>query len=307
MTRRVEFGHRPKGRAATAGLVLAVLLATAGCATTKEAEPAAKPPEKLGPEAVALAERAIDAGRHEDAQKILDRVIIADPENPRARLALAELSLAKGSTGTAQQSFAALTEVPDVAPRALQGEGITLLLMGEQAIGFKRLQAAVAADPGLWRAWNALGSYYDAQADWTAAIDSYEKALAANPNSAMVYNNLGYSYFMQGRPGEAIAALSRSLRIDPKFELARANLRLAYAHKGQYVHALSGSADREIGRNLNNVGYIALLRGDYENAESYLLRAMETDASFNKVAWKNLGYLKSLRELEAAEAQILAD
>jgi Flp pilus assembly protein TadD len=285
-----------------AAFAFAVLLSLGACASTAAPEVTEAPIEKLGPEAVVLAERAIAAGRFEDAREILDRVLLGDPENVNAKLALAELALARGATGAAQQAFAPLTSTPGVEARALQGEGISLLLMGEEVAGSNRLQRAVDADPTLWRAWNGLGSYHDGRGEWTAAIESYEKALAIQPKSLMVQNNLGYSYFMQGRLDDAIAILTRVLEREPGFELARANLRLAYARKGQYVHALSGSGDRELGRNLNNVGYIALLRGDYENAESYLLRAMEEEASFNRVAWRNLGYLKNLREIEAAEA-----
>src|SRR3546814_8145467 len=38
------------------------------------------------------------------------------------------------------------------------------------------------------------------------------------------------------------------------------------------------------GRAFNNIGFVALLRGDLPAAESYLLRSMEADAHFNKIA-----------------------
>ena len=81
------------------------------------------------------------------------------------------------------------------------------------------------------------------------------------------------------------------------------NLRLALAWSGRYAHAMTGATDEDISKVLNNVGYVALLRGDFDNAEAYLLRAMEADPSFNKVAWRNLAYLRNIRDLKAADAE----
>ncbi len=46
-----------------------------------------------------------------------------------------------------------------------------------------------------------------------------------------------------------------------------------------------------------------MLRGDLDNAEAYLLRAMEADPSFNRIAWRNLAYLRNIRDVKAADAE----
>ncbi len=108
---------------------------------------------------------------------------------------------------------------------------------------------------------------------------------------------------MQRRLEEAVTDFNRALRIDPEFEVARENLRLALAWQGKYVHAMAGAPDTDMARILNNVGFIALMRGDYGNAEAYLLRAMEVDPRYNAPAARNLTYLKQVRELAEAEAE----
>jgi Tfp pilus assembly protein PilF len=112
---------------------------------------------------------------------------------------------------------------------------------------------------------------------------------------------------MQKRLEEAVADFNRALRMDPEFEVARENLRLALAWQGKYVHAMAGASNRDMPRILNNTGFIALMRGDYGNAEAYLLRAMEIDPMYNDTAARNLAYLKQVRELAKAKSESAAN
>lgn len=299
-TRRRSFAARSLPLVFMAGLVLA------GCATSQqelatEAALPAIPPAP--PETIDLAERALQEERYQDSEQLVERILAAEPEHARARLLKAELYFARGDRETAAERFGALTEEPTVSAQALQGRGLSLTLLGKRQLGYDLLVQAVDKDPSLWRAWNALGYYYDTQGDWEQAAAAYSKAIEANPNAAIVYNNRGFSRLMQERLEEAVADFNRALEYDPDFTLAQDNLRLALAWSGKYVHAMSGSDQRNLAKILNNIGYVALLRGDYKNAEAYLSRAMEVDPAYNAVASRNLAYLKHLRELEQVDAQ----
>jgi Flp pilus assembly protein TadD len=306
MPTRVDRKTEPhRARAGRACIIAALLLVVAGCQTASDEMPELSVTPAIAPAApgtLDLVQRALDEDRYGDARKLLDRVLIAEPENPLGRLLAAELQLAVGSHQTAAEAFGKLVELPEVHARALQGRGIALMLMGERTTAFDGLTGAVEEDPALWRAWNAIGYYHDYNAEWDQAVQAYDKALESNPESALIYNNRGFSMLMQGRLEEATADLNRSLRLDPGFDVARQNLRLVFAWEGKYVHALAGVEDRDMARALNNIGFIALLRGDYTNAEAYLLRAMELDPSYNEVASRNLVYLRHVRELQKAES-----
>ena len=299
-----------RGCVRASGLVAvaaAVLVALAGCETLSqdqmELEIAALPMvEPAAPGTLALAERALSESRHEDAGQLIERVLLAEPENWEARLLFAELRLASGRPSGAEPLFESLIDKADVGARALQGHGIALTLQGNLDRGMESLQRAVALDSGLWRAWNALGYHHDSNRDWAAAADSYRKALEGNPDSALIYNNRGYSMLMQKRLKEAVADFNRALRMDSEFEVARENLRLALAWQGKYVHAMAGASNRDMPRILNNIGFIAVMRGDYGNAEAYLLRAMEADPRYNETAARNLTYLKQVRELAESDS-----
>ena len=304
VSRTAEFHLRLRPGILKAGILAIALVGLAGCETVPADSPELSLDaiiEQPAPGTVELAERALAANRHVDARKILERVLLAEPGNVKARLVMAELHLAVGSPGSAAEGFTMLVENPEFGARALQGRGISLLLAGKTQLGYDSLKKAVELDPGLWRAWNALGYYYDKNRNWTAAYDSYNRAVETNPDSAMIYNNRGYSMLMQQRLVEAMEDFSRALEIDRDFVLAQDNLRLALAWGGNYVHAMSGADQADMARILNNVGFIAILRGDYDNAESYLLRAMEADPAYNKTASRNLAYLEQVKKLREVE------
>ncbi len=296
--------------AASVAVAATLLVALAGCEFLSQdqmqPEVAALPViQPAAPGTLALAERALSEDRHQDAGRLIDRVLLAEPENGEARLLLAELHLATGDSGAAAPVFESLIDNAELGARALQGHGIALTLQGDLDRGLENLQRAVAQDSGLWRAWNALGFHHDSNQDWAAAGDSYSKALEGNPDSALIYNNRGFSLLMQRRLEEAVSDLNRALRMDPKLDIARENLRLTLAWQGKYVRAMAGASNRDMPRVLNNVGFIALMRGDYGNAEAYLLRAMEADPRYNETAARNLSYLRQVQEQAKAEAKAI--
>ncbi len=155
------------------------LVALAGCETLSQDliepdEVVALPiVEPAAPETLALAERALSENRYDDAGRLIERVLLSEPENWEARLLFAELYLATGNSGRAEPIFESLIDKDDVDGRALQGYGIALTLQGNLDRGMESLQRAVAQDSGLWRAWNALGYHHDSNRDWAAAADSY--------------------------------------------------------------------------------------------------------------------------------------
>jgi Flp pilus assembly protein TadD len=273
-----------------------------GCATIateQGATPAPTPTVRnVAPGALAAAEEALRQENYEVAVSRFRRVLQQDPAHAGEKLGLAEAHLGLGAPSEALKAFTELTGAPEVRPAALQGKGIALLLMGQAQQAHEALREAVSEDRSLWRAWNALGRYYDFQRDWAKAQTAYEQAITAAPSPAVIYNNRGMSALSQSRYEEAVSHFTEALRLDSNLEIAESNLRLALAFQGNYAEAISGIGHDELPMALNNIGYIALLRGDYTRAEAYFLRAIETSPSFNP---KNLGLLNNMKVIGAAD------
>jgi Flp pilus assembly protein TadD len=235
--------------------------------------------------------------QYREAAQLFAQVLERHADDIRAKLGLAEASLATGGARAALETFKEIAAVPgDHSNAALQGQGLSLLVLGQADQARDVLLRVVATDPAAWRAWNALGRCHDLRENWAEANHAYAMALKAKPDAYIVHNNAGMSLLAQSRRGEAELRFLDALNLRPDFEVARNNLRFALAMQGKYREAFANTARPEMPVVLNNVGYAALLRGDGDRAKAYFTRAMETSPHFFEAAYENLQRVKSSGE-----------
>jgi Flp pilus assembly protein TadD len=249
---------------------------------------------------VQAGEAALDDGLYEVALNAFESALGADPKDRRAQLGAAEARLALGDAGMARSLFESLTAVPELRASALQGKGLALLKLGQRDAAGKLLAEAVAADAKLWRAWNALALIDDVNHRYAEARAKYETALAIRPEAALLHNNLGFSQLQAGDAAAAAETLKKALQMEPGNEVIQGNLRIALAAQGRYAEALAATARKKLPAVLNNLGYVAMMRGDYDAAGGYLARALEASPSYNETAANNLVQLKALASASPA-------
>ena len=287
--------------AASCVLLLAATPAAAaggwGRAKPAAPQPIAPPADPAAREATAVAvETALAEDRLVDASSLLGQALAAAGGDPRLLTLLGETSLARGDAQAALATFARVSTGDPSAPRARQGEGLALSALGRSDAALQALRAAVAADPRLWRAWNGLGREYDRRHDWPAAEDAYAHALDASGRDALALNNRGYSRLLQGRLPEASADLVAALEKKPDLAAARNNLRLVLALRGDYARASSrGAGGDDPAALLNNAGFAALLRGDYDTAVGLLDQAGKARSAYYAKAGENRRLALSLK------------
>ncbi len=282
---------------ALAGLALLI----AGCQTTQvdQVRIESTPPQ-LSQSAYAMlladADEALQDGDYEFAFNRYQQILQSVPDDFPAKFGIAEVQLAIGDWNSAMAMYREMKAPQEYTARLSQGKGLALLMAGRTDRALSKLEDAVEGDPQLWRAWNAIGYIRDSKHEFEIAQESYRRAIEIQPDSAAAHNNLGMSHLLQGNHEAAEKAFVKALVLDPNLKLARVNLRLVLAWQGKYAEALHGLPRKSAPRVLNNVGYIAMLRGDFADAEGYLTRSMEASPSFNEGAWENMRQLAELKK-----------
>ena len=290
-------------------LLLAALLAASGCSAMAPdpKDAAVATPQVSSDELLTAAEGDLDARRFQLAYQRLTRLDQAALATPRAKWVQGEALLGLNDAKEALAQFQAIQTDETYRARAYQGMGLSLMALGDVSVARPQLERAVEADPALWRSWMALARVHDGDKDWPAAQAAYDKALAAHPNSPVIVNNMGMSLMLQHRYTEAVQTFQHALEIDPAMEMTRANLRIALAWQGQYDEALVGARPGDRADALNNVGYVAMLRGDQNAAQQYFSQALEISPVYHERAARNLETLKLLAKSKAASAAGTSD
>lgn len=302
-TARLRYLPATPGRLRGAWLLLATLLVVGGCGATgtEPKEVTVAPPPVSSEQLLTAAEADIDARRFQLAYQRLARLDQAALESARGRYVTGEVMLGLGNPKEALARFQSLQTEQAYSARAYQGMGLALAALSDFNTAEPQLERAVAADPTLWRAWMALGRVHDSNRNWAEAQAAYDKALGIQPGSPIVINNIGMSLMLQHRYAEAAQQFQRALEADPTMEMTRTNLRIALAWQGKYDEALVGAQGAGRADALNNVGYVALLRGDQQTAQSFFSQALENSPTFHERAARNLETLKLLAKSKASQ------
>lgn len=296
--------RRPSGASAIACLTL--LLALAGCSgELRPSSPAG--PGISATDAAMLEERAalaLQMGRSDQARDLYRSMLQRRPDDPVAAAGLSEAERLRGEDEAALRhaatAYGNAGASNPVKAQALFTAGAVLLVRGESEAAERRLRHAVELDPVNWRAWNGLGQALDRRRSWPEAETAYRQALAIAPDEPAILNNFGVSRLSAGDPAAAADLFARTRKLAPDLKLVETNLRLSLALQGDYDAALAGSGIEQAPEALNNVGYGALLRGDYPTARTLFLRAIDASPSFYEPAWRNLRYLDTLEQRVAA-------
>ena len=278
-------------------LGLAMFAVMAGCQQVQQQDVSSKPPlPELRPNLrveVSRAQHALADGRLGAARDGFAAALRTSPNDVAAGLGLAETYMALSDFTTASRVFEATARhaVGRDRARISQGLGLIALNAEDLATARRQLRAAVDSDDALWRAWVGLGRIHARAGEANSARVAFAQAEAAAPSLGQVMNDIGMSYMMERQPRQAVPYFERALVADGRLEMARGNLRIARAMAGEYDLAIAGAPVDELADALNNVGYIAVVNGDFEVADQYLRRALEVSPSYHQAAAANLNLL----------------
>lgn len=237
-------------------------------------------------------ELALANGRVSEAQDSFVSAVQVSSGDPRAVLGLAESHLARGDHKRAKQLLDQIKSGNDVPSARLdQAMGIVALRSDQPDRARRLFERSVDADASLWRAWIGLGRVHLMTGRNDDARSAFVMAEQTAPQSASAQNDVGMAHLRLENTRTAIEHFERALQIDPAHSLAKANLRIVRAMQGDYRSAVLGVTPDRQHHAYNNVGYAALMRGEYDLADRYLRRAIELSPTHHRIAAANLELL----------------
>lgn len=147
-----------------------------------------------------------------------------------------------------------------------------------------------------WKSFNGLGIIADMREKHEQARVFFGKALKINPDNPEIINNLGYSLYMDDQIEKAQSYFLWAIKVNKHYKKARYNYALTLARQKKYPDSLVVFLKiLEPSKANNNVGYLAMKNGDYEEAERFFHQAIKTSSKFNPKANANLQALFFLK------------
>lgn len=255
---------------------------------------------QIGPDnaadALAAGDDALSNGELDKALFYYLLTVRLEPTNADAFTRIGAIHESRGDRQRAVLAYQQAIKADSRHADALAGLGILLAKQRDYHESKRLLQAAVSENRDLARAHNALGVLADLNRDYASARGHYQAALAIAPRSPMLHNNLGYSRYLAGDNGAAIAAFETALELNPNYSQAWRNLGLVYSRQQRYRDALEAFGKvQDTAKAYNDVGYIAMISGRLDDAESFFDQALRMAPEHYPLASENAERLRVLR------------
>ena len=119
------------------------------------------------------------------------------------------------------------------------------------------------------------GMLADQAEDWAASDAAYERARLRATDPAPVLNNWGVSYMSRGDFDSAVKTFEQALSFDSRLFSAKNNLAIARGLRGEFTLPIVPMTDEEKAIILNNLGVIALRKGEERVARGLFAAAVE--------------------------------
>jgi predicted TPR repeat methyltransferase len=178
-------------------------------------------------------------GRFDDARRLYDRVLAANPRQFDALHLLGVIERQQGRPARAVELIGEALGVDPMQARAHVNLGAALQDLGDAAGALAAYDAALCLDPRYALAWDNRGNTLRRLDRPAEALDSYERALALEGGNALAWHHRALALADLGRHDEAAASAGRALALRPAF----ADALLALGNALQALDRLPESLD----------------------------------------------------------------
>jgi tetratricopeptide (TPR) repeat protein len=247
-------------------------------------------------DAVFKAEKAAQNGKMELAQLYYIKAYELEPANVKVLQKMADLYTDLRKYDLAEVSLKLILQQQPDNLKVIEQYGLLLIKLKNYQEAEKNLNRVVAEQRS-WPSYNGLGIIANLQGNYSKAESLFKTADGILPNSPELLNNIGFALYSADKLAEAGPYYVKALQINPGFKKAIYNYALLQARLSNYeqAHVAFTKVSTPAEAN-NNTGYIAMMNGDYTEANKYLQEAIDASPQFYKKASDNLKRLESLEQ-----------
>jgi tetratricopeptide (TPR) repeat protein len=243
--------------------------------------------------ALVLGERLTDAGRYEEAERTLRKLIEADPEN---WLAYTRLGTLLAHTGRQSEAFQVLMIPVSRSPGLVEAHlALGDLYLSRQVYpqAIRELETALRLEPGRDEAWYQLSQCCDALAQPTRARHALEQAMRHNSGNDQYPVELARLLRKSGQSDAARGLLTRALSLNPTSAPAHytlgemlaeqpdsAGMRAAAAEFRATLRAAPGYPPAHY-----QLGLLAMREGNWSTAAAEFEAALKVAPGFEEAAF----------------------
>jgi tetratricopeptide (TPR) repeat protein len=220
-----------------------------------------------------------------------------DPKMADAFIGLGRTEMLRGNYRRALIAFSKARELkPDSVP-AIIGEAQALRSEGKLNAAIKKINEAMTVKPDDISVLKELALVYDLMGKENLSGPLYLEIVEKSPDQAASHNNLGLNYMVREEYPEAILSFLQALELDRESSRIKNNLASAYLLNGDKDNALN-IFKATLGEAIayNNIGYLLMTQGHFDEAEKALNKALQLDPRHYVRAQENLERLHGMRQ-----------
>jgi tetratricopeptide (TPR) repeat protein len=221
----------------------------------------------LGP-LLAEAYSHLEAGQHDQAASVAQRVLRTEPKQADALALLGFVAVATGDDAAAVDHFAKAISASPRRWDLYYNAGVALERLAHYDEALLRLRKAVELNPQSGQAHAHLASVLHAQGDVDNAIATYRRALAIDENLCAAWYGLAHAQLSRREYVDAIAGFTRAVELDERLAIAWFGLGCAQIAQSEYAAAAesfsrlvalepdNAEARQNLGQALFNLGQV---------------------------------------------------
>ena len=253
------------------------------------------------------AQRAIDAGKFEEAVSFLREVLEVEERNNLARQALVDVLMRLMRWDEAQAEAHLLRLQFPKDPRVSFLAAAVAFRRGQFERASQLAQECLALDANYMQAYNILALSRFMLQDYEGFKTNLVALIERDPNNADAHYHLGRYYYEKKLYLEALAAFNKATELDPRHYKAHYFLGWCQRVKGDleegkksYKKAVEIIEQRKVnyGWAYSDLGELLIIEGKYDEGLGWLYRGIRNDP---QLPYSHLKYASALLQKETSK------